>query len=232
MGFDWGNAFRGGTQGAAAGSSLGPWGAAIGGGLGALGGFFGDNDEEERTNKFLEQIPDQLKQYLMPYLKAGEGALPHLNDISNEYQNIYKDPNSIISRLGSGYKQSPGYQWKLNQGENAINNAEAAGGMIGTGEHQQKAGQLAENLADQDFGDYLDKAIGLFSGGLTGRTGIEQGIYGRGANAAGDLAASLANLLNEKAGLSYQRGKNQNQQSSDLFSSLFSHIGDIKNLFS
>lgn len=230
MAFDWGNAFRGGASGAAAGSSFGPWGTAIGGGLGALGGFFG-NDEEKDTNKLLDQIPDQLKQYLMPYINAGAGAIPRLNDLSGEYENLYKDPNAIISRIGGGYKQSPGYQWKLNQGENAITNAAAAGGYAGTGEHQQRAGQLAHDLADQDYNDYMKNALGIFGTGLEGRTGIEQGLFKTGANTGGDLAMSLANILKGKAGLNYQRGQNQTKQNNDLFSTLFSHIGDFKNLF-
>lgn len=223
MAFDWGNAFRGGTSGAVAGSSFGPWGAAAGGGLGALTGFFG-NDEEKDTNKFLDKIPDELKQYLMPYINAGQGALPHLNDLSGEYENMYKDPNAIISRIGAGYRQSPGYQWKLNQGENAINNAAAEGGMVGTGQHQQEAGELAGHLADQDYNDYMTNALGLFTGGLSGRTGIEQGIYNTGADKSGDLATSLANVLFARGGLNYQRSSQQNKMNSDMFSSILSYL--------
>jgi hypothetical protein len=222
MAFDWGNAFRGGASGAAAGSSFGPWGAAGGGLLGALSGFFGNNDEEKKTNKYLDQIPDELKKYLQPYIDAGRGAYGHLNDISSEYERSYKDPNSIISSIGAGYKESPGFRWKLNQGENAINNASAAGGMAGTSQHQQQAGELANNLASQDFNEFMERALGVRREGLTGRTGIEQNIFDTGANASGSLASGLASLLQGKAGLNYARGANSNQMNSDLLSSLLS----------
>ena len=224
MAFNWGNAATGGVLGAKAGNSLFPGiGGLAGGALGALSGFFG-GDEDEETNKLLDQIPDELKQYLMPYINAGQNALPALNDVSGEYQKLYQDPNAIIARIGGGYKQSPGYQWKLGQGENAITNAAAMNGMAGTAQHQQQAGELAEHLADQDYQDYLGKALGLFTGGLEGRRGIEQGIFDTGANASGSLATGLSNYMLGRAGLNYTRQANQNQANSDIFSSLLSYF--------
>jgi hypothetical protein len=219
MAFDWGNAFRGGASGAVAGNSLMPgWGGLIGGGLGALGGLFGGgNDAYKDADKYLDQIPDQLKQYLMPYINAGQNSL---GKVGGEYDKLLADPNSIISRIGSGYKESPGYQWRLNQGTNAINNANAAGGMAGTGQHQQQAGELAGNLANQDYQQYLNQALGLYGTGLQGH----QGLTNLGAEAGGSLGNSLAQALMMRGGLGYQRGLNQNQQNSDLFGSILSFL--------
>lgn len=224
MAFDWGNALRGGGSGAAIGSTFGPWGTAIGAGVGALSGLFGGRQqqhEQNQTNQYLNQIPDELKQYMMPYVSAGQGALGR---VGSEYGNLLSDPNAIINRIGAGYHESPGYQWRLGQGENAINNAAAAGGMAGTAQHQQEAGQLAENLANQDYWDFVDKGLGLYGTGLQG----EQGLAAQGATTAGDLSTSLANLLQGRAGLSYQRGLNQNQQNSDLMSSIMSYLAAKK----
>lgn len=218
MAFNWGNAGKG-------------FAATGGSGIGLLGGFLGDNDYENDTNDILNKIPPELKKYLMPYINAGYGALPNLKGISGEYEKMYQDPNAIIARIGAGYKESPGYKWRLGQGENAITNAAAAGGMTGTGQHQQQAGELAENLANQDYQDYLAKALGLYSGGLQGRTGIEQGLYDTGASAGGSLAASLAKILQDQAQLKYQSGLNKNQQTSDLFSSIGSIFNSGKNFF-
>lgn len=225
MALDWGSGARGGATGAMAGSSFGPWGSAIGGTLGAIGGLFGGSDEKDETDKILAQIPAEMRQYLQPYIDAGMVSLPNLRSISDQYAKLYENPNDIISRIGSGYTQSPGYQWQLNQGENAINNAAAAGGMIGTGQHQQQAGQLATNLANQDYQNYLDKALGVFNTGLAGRTGIESGIFNTGADASGTLATSIANALMGQAGLNYKRSANNNQLNSDLMSSIISVLG-------
>lgn len=209
MAFNWGNA----AQGA---SSLG--------GIGLLGGFLGDNDYEKDTNNILNKIPPQLREFLMPYINAGTGAL---GKAGGEYDKLLADPNALISRLGAGYKASPGYQWKLNQGENAITNAQAAGGMAGSGQHQQLAGQLAENLANQDYYDYLKDVLGLFGTGLQG----EQGLTELGAGAGGSLAASLAAILQDKAKLRYQGGLNKNQQLNDIFSNIGSMGKNIGSIF-
>jgi len=46
------------------------------------------------------------------------------------------DPDGLYSKLGQGYKESPGYQFKLKQAMMAGDNAAAAGGMAGTPQHQ------------------------------------------------------------------------------------------------
>ena len=208
MAFDWGSAFKGGAAG----------GILPGVAAGFIGG--GWNDDEKKTNELLDQIPDQLKQYLMPYINAGTGALGRAG---TEYGNLLSDPNSIISRIGAGYKESPGYKWRLGQGENAITNAAASGGYAGTAEHQQRAGQLAGDLANQDYENYLSKALGLYGEGLHGN----QSLANLGAGTAGDLATSLANILKTKAGLNYQRNLNKNQQMSDMFSSILGLFGNV-----
>ena len=198
MAWDWGNAVRGGATGAAAGSAAGPWGTVIGGAAGALGGGL-TGSGNDHVDKFLDQIPDELKKHLMPYI--------------NEYQKNMSDPNAIINKIGSGYHESPGFKWKLGQGENAITNAAAAGGMAGTGQHQQQAGELAEHLADQDYWDFVNHGTDIYKDSLHGGTA-----------ASSDLGTSLANLLYSKAGLGYERGAQNNKTNSDLMSSILAML--------
>ena len=106
------------------------------------------DDPSKAAQPYLNKIPGTITPYYQPSINAGNQALPGLQA---QYGQMMNDPNGIISRLGAGYHQSPGYQFKLGQGESAINNAQAAGGMAGTGQHQQQAGELAGHLADQDF---------------------------------------------------------------------------------
>jgi hypothetical protein len=73
----------------------------------------------------------------------------------------------------------------------------------------------------------MRNALGLRREGMTGRTGIEQDIFGKGATASGDLATSLANYLAGRGSLNYKRGLNENQQNSDAWSSLMSNISGI-----
>lgn len=214
MGWNWGSAGSGAATGAAVG---GPWGAVAGG---LLGGFFGGggDDMHKDADKYLDQIPGELRKYLMPYVNQGQTSM---GKVGSEYDKLLADPNALIQRLGAGYQQSPGYQWRLGQGENAINNAQAAGGMAGTGQHQQMAGELAGNLANQDYQQYLQQALGLYGTGLQGH----QGLTDLGANASGSLASGISNALMMRGGLGYQQGMNKNQQNSELMSGLLSYFG-------
>lgn len=214
---DWGSTLGGTAAGAKIGNSIFPgWGGAIGGGLGLLGGLFGGRENDranKKTDRMLDQIPGNLKQYLLPYINAGMSSM---GKIGGEYDKLISDPNAIISGLGAGYRESPGYQWRRDQGLNAITNAQAAGGMAGTPQHQQYAGELAGNLADQDYQNYLSSVLGLYGTGLQGHQGLTE----LGAGAGGSLATGLANYMLGRAGLDYTRQANQNQANSGILSSL------------
>ena len=143
MAFNWGGAGQGAVAGGSAGSAFGPWGTAIGAGIGGLtGGFGGDDDPTEKSRKLLEQIPERLRPYFQQYFQTGQNQLPGLSD---KFNNLINNPGGNVNKFGEGYKESPGFKWQLGQGEKAINNAYAAGGMAGSNEHGQQAGTLAEN---------------------------------------------------------------------------------------
>ena len=214
--YNWGQGLGGAASGAATGdAAAGPWGALAGGAAGALGGFM--DDPSEKANKFLEQVPDTLKPYFEPYFNAGKEGLNKFQGASNEMLN---DPNSIIQRLGSGFRQSPGYQWNLNQQEQQIANAQAAGGMAGSNQHQQNAGELAGHLADQDFQEYLNHVLGLYGTGVQG----QQSLANMGQTAGTDLGTSLGNNLMSQAGLGYEGGASRNKNISGLLSSLLASL--------
>ncbi len=134
-------------------------GGAIGGAPMLLNSLFGGNDAGGDAMKFLDQIPGAMGKYLDPYINAGKGTM---TDLQKQYQDLMNDPGSLLSKLGKGYQESPGFQFEKNQGLNSIGNAAAAGGMLGTMGHQQQAGELATNLANKDYGDYMKNALMLF----------------------------------------------------------------------
>lgn len=161
---------------------------------------------------YLDQIPGTLKPYYDPYINAGKTSLGNL---MGQYQSLM-NPESIMKMLGSGYQQSPGYQFNMNQGMNAINSAAASGGMLGTPSHQQQAGSMASNLASQDYNNYFNNAMGLYGRGLSGQEGINQTGY----SASDSLAQALAANLMNQGNMAYLGQANQNQSRGDLFGTL------------
>ncbi len=169
---------------------------------------------------YMENIPGMIKPIYSPYMDAGKNSL---STLMGQYGSLINDPSKTLSMLGSGYQSSPGYQFQMNQGMNAANNAAAAGGMLGTPGHQNQAASIASNLANQDFMSYLAHAMGLYQTGLNGMGGINQMGYG----AANEYGNTLANNELNKANLAFQGQANQNATNSSLFNSLLGGIGAV-----
>jgi len=164
---------------------------------------------------YLDQIEGTIKPYYDPYIKQGRTAM---DDLWKQYDILINDPGSIISRLGKGYTESPGFNFEKTQGLNAINNAAAAGGMMGTMGHQQQAGELSTQLANKDFGEYLRQAMGLYGTGISGKEKVSD----RGFSASTGLADRLAQILSGKADYAYEGAAAKNKQMMDLLGMLVS----------
>lgn len=202
---------------------------AIGGAAGALGSglynlFGGATNPADSAMKYFDQIPGKVAPYFNPYIQAGQGALSNLQ---GQYNNLVKDPNAVLNQMGKGYQASPGYQWQLNQALQGGNQAAAAGGMLGSPANQQWAQQTSQGLANQDYYNYLGKALGLYGTGLSGLEGINNTGY----NASTNMANSWANTLAQQGNLSYAGQANQNQQQGGGFGAALGGLGSLASLF-
>jgi hypothetical protein len=207
---DWGSGFQGAAGGAAAGSSIMPgWGTAIGGGLGFLGGLFGGGgggDPYDAGKKYYDKIPETLRPYFDPYINAGKDSL---GKSQGQYNDLTQDPSGMYNKMAGGYKESPGYQWQLGQGQNAMNNAAAAGGLAGTPQHQQQSAQMAQGIASQDFNNYLQQVMGLYGRGLNGMDSMNK----MGFDASTGMGQLLGtNLMNQgNMAMAGQMAQNQSR---------------------
>ena len=180
------------------GSGMSGWekGGLLGaGGLG-LGALFGLGGEQESfgggtPQSYLGQVPDILKKYFAPY------------------QGLVEDPTAKLGEIGSHYTQSPGYHFALQQAMQGIGSAAAAGGMAGSPQQQQQAAGAAQGLASQDYGNYMQRALGLYGTGLTGYRGL-------GEDLASNLMSQsqLAQLQQEEA------AKEKEQRHSDIWGTI------------
>lgn len=162
----------------------------------------------------LNKTPEQVRPYYQPYIDAGKG-LP--DELRNRYKDMLDDPNKLYNQLASGYKQSPGYANTLREALGGVSNATAAGGMLGTPQHQKDAAQVAGDVADKDFETYLKHMFGINERGLKGEEGINDKAYG--ANT--DYANILANLNQQKAQYQYAGQTGKNQQNAANWANIF-----------
>lgn len=228
MPWDWGGAGQGAASGAAMGTSIMPgWGTAIGGVAGGvLGGFTGgkgnQQDAAKEANKYYSQIPGAMKPYYDPYIQAGNASIGPYQQMM---QQMMQDPSAFINTMGQNYQKSPGYDWQMKQGQSAIANANAAGGMAGTPQHEQMSAEMSQGLAAKDYNDYMNRIMQGFGMGAQG-TG---NIFNTGASMSGDLATNLAQALMSQGNLAYSSSNNQNQQSGGQMGSMMGGFGSAAN---
>lgn len=188
---------------------------------GGLSGLFGNKNKgnpADAANRYLDQIPGQMNPYYQPYMDAGKGALGKL---TGEYGNTIDDPNSIYNKLAEGYKESPGYAFKLKQALGAGQNASAAGGMLGTPQDVQQQSQIGHDIADQDFEKYMERMNGIYNRGLQGEEGINQ----KGFDASTGYGNMLGSILGQKGMNAFTGQQGQNQANQANWSNFFGGIG-------
>ncbi len=189
---------------------------------GGLAGLFGKkkkkNDPTAAGMQYLDQIPGAMKPYYQPYMDRGNAAS---DVVGGEYGKMINNPNAMYDKFGEGYKESPGYQFKLHQALNAGNNASAAGGMLGTPMHQEQNMDTAHGLADQDFEAYMNHILGIYGGGVSG----EQGVADKGFDANQSFANMLGSNLTQKGQLAYEGANAKNQEKSQNWQNIFSGVG-------
>jgi len=174
----------------------------------------------------------QTQANLSPYASIGTAALPQLLQ-SLGYQGQYGANGNLTGLSGQGFQfnpsnleQTPGYQFTLQQGLNAVNNATSATGQTGSGAQAKGLANYATGLAQNTYNQQYQNALttyqqnasilgsllstgqnaaaGIGSMGMQNATNVGNNLIG-GANAiaAGQIGAgsSQTNALNSLMGL-------------------------------
>ena len=157
--------------------------ALIGGGM-ATQGYFANKSSKKaaRTNAnamdaYLAQMRRSKEAaigYQRPYEEAGRSGLNLLQ------QYLTGDPTSTQARL----EQSPGYQFRLSQGQDSIQNLLASRGGLKSGGAMKALEQFAQGTASQEFGNQVGYLQGLAGIGQNAATAMGNYEFNSGANMA------------------------------------------------
>lgn len=149
---------------------------------------------------------------LDPYVDVGNKALgiysglvlgKQFNPETGEFTDLNEQQRLDL------FQKSPGYQFRMDQGRNALETSQAArGGLLG-GRALKELDQYSQGVASQEYGNYL---------------GSVRDITGMGQNAATNQGAILAGGQNALAGLNMAGGAAGAQQYSN-FGNMFGQIG-------
>jgi hypothetical protein len=177
----------------------------------------------DRAAKAQADAAAQARQDQMPFMVPGQGAMASLAQLYGiNPETGAADPNQAFNKASlDAFERSPDYQFALRSGTNAVNNSQAARGMLRSGNTLQALTKFGQDLGTQTFGNYRGALaqlaqIGAGAAGNAGNASMAQGaatasgIVGQ-ANA---FTGALGNIAN------YGLMQNQQQQQQQFLQNL------------
>lgn len=189
------------------------------GSLGSIfGGLFGDAGKPyQDASKELERYLPQAQSYQMPYMQAGQRAIPGFE----QWLSGMKDPSGFINKQMGNYQESPFAHFQQEQGMRAAQNVGSASGLTGSTPLMQFAQENAQNISSRDMNQWLQNVLGVNSQYGQGMNNL----INTGANSANSLTQLMQNYMGAQAGLAYGQGNANNQQRGGLFSGIAGLFG-------
>lgn len=145
------------------------------------------------TQKGMQEARDATDlavQGLSPYSQAGTEAL-----------DLYK--NIVLGGDMSSFYTSPAYQFRLNEGINALEQGASAQGNLYSGAQSKALQQYGQNLASEEYNNYLNSVGNLMNQGY-GASGMQGGYY---TGLGNTLASGYSNLGSSLAQQYAMRGQ-------------------------
>ena len=150
------------------------------------------------ANQTLSDSQQKQLALLLPFLQSGTSSLSSLQDLAGENGPF----GQKFSFNTEDLPKDPGYQFTLQQGQDAIQRAAAAqGGLFSSGTLKSLAGYTA-GTANQYFNDAYTRALNTFKtnqqsalnrvGTLQGLAGLGYGATGLGTGAIGSTSSEAA----------------------------------------
>jgi hypothetical protein len=181
------------------------------------------HQDQQASLAFQQQQWQTQQANMAPWLKAGTQGIQSLSQLlGTPGQGLLTPWNQQFQApTGAQAAQTPGYQFALQQGQNAIQNSAAAqGGLLSTGS-QKTLDQYSQGLASQTYSDTYNRALAeyqqsynIFQGNQTNTFNRLASLSGAGQTAAttlgnqGQAAANNISNINLTGGA--QQGANLN----------------------
>lgn len=192
-----------------------PWAAIIGAGVGLYSSHRNRQAAEEAarlqqnaTNLSAEELRRQYEigqNNLAPWMRAGRGALTEQQKLMGLGLGGAEGSAESLAALQS----SPGYQFRLQQGQQGLESGLAARGGMGSGKSMAAGNEYNQNFASNEYNNRLNQLASLSGTGQTTASGMANlganygqnmgNIWQGNANAQG--AAGIAGVNATQSGL-------------------------------
>ena len=150
--------------------------------------------EQQSADKQLalqREIWEKQQADYKPYLEQGQYGINTLGALMR--------PNADTSAI---LKNDPSYQFRLKQGQQALDRSSAARGMGYSGAQMKAAQDYGQGMASTEFGNYYNRLAGLSQGGQQAAGSMAQagGQYANNAsNTFGNLSNAQTSILGQQA---------------------------------
>lgn len=130
----------------------------------------------------------------------------------------------LAPNIGESFTASPSYNFRLTQGQNALNNSAAARGMVLSGAQAKGLTDYNQNSASQEYQNWYNNYSNLVNSAVGGYMNSLTGLSGQGANAAAaaNSAANTAMIPGIQA-----QAQGQAQQANALGQGIASSINNL-----
>jgi hypothetical protein len=134
-----------------------------------------------------------------PFVGAGQQAIGNLSNLLAPGGQLTQGYGSFTAPTGVTEQNDPGYQFRLQQGQNALQNSAAArGGLLSTGT-AKNLNDYAQNAASAEYGNVYNRALGTYQTNQNNFNANNNNLYNRlfGVSGLGQGAASSLNSVQQ-----------------------------------
>lgn len=224
------------------GAIMGGIGSAIGGITGALGASGAANAEQQALGQAQSYLKNQSAQALgnySPYLSAGSSATGTLAQMLGTPGQGLLQPwtQTFTAPTAQQAEQTPGYQFQLGQGLNAIQNSAAAQGGLLSGRTMADMNNYAQGLASENYQNTFNNALTQYQNAYQTFLNNQNNTYsrlmglsGQGLQAAGQYGNTAQGFGGDIASLYGQQGAAGAAGTLGTYGSLGQMAGNLGNL--
>ena len=183
---------------------------------------------------YQQQALQQMQQNLAPYQAIGTSVLPQLLT-SLGYQGQFGSNGQLTGVSGQGFQfnpsnleNTPGYQFTLGQGLNAVNNQQSAMGLNNSGAQGKALANYATGLAQNTYNQQYQNALNTY------QTNASQlgGLLSLGQNAAAGVGNAAYNAYGAMGNSAAAGTVAAGNQASNTFNSLLGAAGTGAKIYS
>lgn len=228
-------------------------GPVIGAAGSIFGGLFGANASEEASQQYIEALQNAQNEltsnqgfglsYLQPYSQAGQRATTTLSSLLGTPGKGLLAPwtGQFTAPTAAQAAKTPGYQFQVQQGENAMQNSAAGQGGLLSGRTLASLNNYAQGVASTNYQNTFNNALTQYQQGyqsfLNNQNNTYQrllGMSGLGLNASQGAAGLIANTGQDIASLYGQEGAARAQGTmgaANAYSGMFGGLGNAANSY-